>query len=139
MWVARSTTGATSEEECRELAQLHVAAERHAIDELRAMEPGLSPEEKQAARIIAGEHRAHLASAWVTPTDQETSQGSPNLQARRARRREAESRARDIEAAALSLELEQIRLLHDSGELSTHAARELREEVYLLQMGLEAR
>ena len=139
LWVARSTTGSASEEERRELGQLHVAAERHAIDELRAMEPGLSPEEKQAARIIAGEHRAHLASAWVTPTDQETSQGSPNLQARRARRREAESRARDIEAAALSLELEQIRLLHDSGELSTHAARELREEVYLLQMGLEAR
>ena len=139
LWVARSTTGSASEEERRELGQLHVAAERYAIDELRAMEPGLSPEEKQAARIIAGEHRAHLASAWVTPTDQETSQGSPNLQARRARRREAESRARDIEAAALSLELEQIRLLHDSGELSTHAARELREEVYLLQMGLEAR
>ena len=64
---------------------------------------------------------------------------SPSITARRARRRDAEIHARDIEAAALSLELEQIRLLHDAGELSTHAARELREEVYLLQMGLEAR
>ena len=51
----------------------------------------------------------------------------------RARIRE---QARDIEAEGLSLELEQIRRLHDAGELSTHAARELREEIYLLQMGL---
>ena len=29
------------------------------------MEPSLSDEERQAARIIAGEHRAHLASAWL--------------------------------------------------------------------------
>lgn len=139
LWVARSTTGSASEDERRELGQLHVAAERHAIDELRAMEPSLSDEERQAARIIAGEHRAHLASAWLEPAGQSSPQHSPNLTARRARRRKAEVHARDIEAAALSLELEQIRLLHDAGELSTHAARELREEVYLLQMGLEAR
>ena len=44
LWVARSTTGSASEEERRELGQLHVAAERHAIDELRAMEPSLSDE-----------------------------------------------------------------------------------------------
>lgn len=139
LWVARSTTGSASEEERRELGQLHVAAERHAIDELRAMEPSLSDEERQAARIIAGEHRAHLASVWLEPTGQSGPQHSPSITARRARRRDAEIHARDIEAAALSLELEQIRLLHDAGELSTHAARELREEVYLLQMGLEAR
>lgn len=139
LWVARSTTGSASEEERRELGQLHVAAERHAIDELRAMEPSLSDEERQAARIIAGEHRAHLASVWLEPTGQSGPQHSPSITARRARRRDAETHARDIEAAALSLELEQIRLLHDAGELSTHAARELREEVYLLQMGLEAR
>ncbi len=139
LWVARSTTGSASEEERRELGQLHVAAERHAIDELRAMEPSLSDEERQAARIIAGEHRAHLASVWLEPTGQSGPQHSPSITARRTRRRDAEIHARDIEAAALSLELEQIRLLHDAGELSTHAARELREEVYLLQMGLEAR
>ena len=103
------------------------------------MEPSLSDEERQAARIIAGEHRAHLTSVWLESTGQSGPQHSPNITARRARRRDAEIHARDIEAAALSLELEQIRLLHDAGELSTHAARELREEVYLLQMGLEAR
>ncbi len=139
LWVARSATGAASEEERHELAELHVAAERHAVDELRAMEPELAPEERQAARIIAGEHRAHLAATWLPAGDGGSPSSNPTFAARRARRREAEARARDIEAAALSLELEQIRLMHDAGELSTHAARELREEVYLLQMGLDAR
>lgn len=139
LWVTRSTTGSASEEERRELAELHVAAERYAVDELRAMMPSLSDEQRQAARVIEGEHRAHLASTWLVPADSGDPPRNPSLQARRAHRRDIEAQARDIEAAALSLELEQIRLLHDAGELSTHAARELREEVYLLQMGLEAR
>lgn len=140
LWVARSTTGSASEAERQELAELHVATERHAVDELRAMEATLTGEEQRAARIIAGEHRAHLAATRIGTADSASgTPASPALQARRARRREAETRARDIEAAALSLELEQIRLMHDAGQLSTHAARELREEVYLLQMGLEAR
>ena len=139
LWVARSAAGAATEQERHELAELHVAAERHAIDELRAMEPTLAPEERRAARIIAGEHRAHLAATWLPTGGDDHAAQSPTLAARRARRRETEARARDIEAAALSLELEQIRLMHDAGELSTHAARELREEVYLLQMGLEVR
>ena len=139
LWVARSAAGAATEQERHELAELHVAAERHAIDELRAMEPTLAPEERRAALIIAGEHRAHLAATWLPTGGDDHAAQSPTLAARRARRRETEARARDIEAAALSLELEQIRLMHDAGELSTHAARELREEVYLLQMGLEVR
>lgn len=140
LWVARSTTGSASEAERQELAELHVAAERHAVDELRAMEATLTGEEQRAAHIIAGEHRAHLAATWIGTADAAPNGlTDPALQARRTRRREAETRARDIEAAALSLELEQIRLMHDAGQLSTHAARELREEVYLLQVGLEAR
>ena len=138
LWVARSTTGAASEQERRELAELHVAAEHHAIEELVAMESQLDGEQKQAARTIASEYRSHLSATWIAPAGSDSA-ASPTLTARRARRREAEARARDIEAAALSLELEQIRLMHDAGQLSTHAARELREEVYLLQMGLETR
>ena len=45
----------------------------------------------------------------------------------------------DIEAEALSMELEQIRLMREAGRLTNADARELREEVYMLQMGLEAR
>ena len=51
-------------------------------------------------------------------------------------RRKIREQARDIEAEGLGLELEQIRRLHDAGQLSRRSARELREEVYLLQMGL---
>lgn len=37
------------------------------------------------------------------------------------------------------MELEQIRLMREAGRLTNADARELREEVYMLQMGLEAR
>lgn len=121
--VGRALHGRSDEAECRELAELHRATEQHAIDALAAMAGELDDEQASAARRLAGEHRAHLA---MTFSDGNAAQA-------RARIRE---QARDIEAVGLSLELEQIRRLHDAGELSTHAARELREEIYLLQMGL---
>ena len=121
--VGRALHGRGDEAERRELAELHRATEQHAIDALAAMAGELDDERASAARRLAGEHRAHLA---MTFSDSNAAQA-------RARIRE---QARDIEAVGLSLELEQIRRLHDAGELSTHAARELREEIYLLQMGL---
>ena len=121
--VGRALHGRGDEAERRELAELHRATEQHAIDALAAMAGELDDEQASAARRLAGEHRAHLA---MTFSDGNAAQA-------RARIRE---QARDIEAVGLSLELEQIRRLHDAGELSTHAARELREEIYLLQMGL---
>ncbi len=45
----------------------------------------------------------------------------------------------DVEAEALSMELEQIRRMRAAGRLSAAEATEMREEVYLLQMGLESR
>ena len=121
--VGRALHGRGDEAERRELAELHRATEQHAIDALAAMAGELDDEQASAARRLAGEHRAHLA---MTFSDGNAAQA-------RARIRE---QARDIEAVGLSLELEKIRRLHDAGELSTHAARELREEIYLLQMGL---
>lgn len=121
--VGRALHGRGDEAERRELAELHRATEQHAIDALAAMAGELDDERASTARRLAGEHRAHLA---MTFSDGNAAQA-------RARIRE---QARDIEAVGLSLELEQIRRLHDAGELSTHAARELREEIYLLQMGL---
>lgn len=121
--MGRALHGRGDEAERRELAELHRATEQHAIDALAAMAGELDDEQASAARRLAGEHRAHLA---MTFSDGNAAQA-------RARIRE---QARDIEAVGLSLELEQIRRLHDAGELSTHAARELREEIYLLQMGL---
>ena len=54
-------------------------------------------------------------------------------------KRRVKAKTRDIEAEALSMELEQIRLIREAGRLTNADARELREEVYMLQMGLEAR
>ena len=45
-------------------------------------------------------------------------------------------RVEDMQAEALRFELEQISLLREEGAISSAAAREMREEVYLLQMGL---
>ena len=44
------------------------------------------------------------------------------------------ARVTDVEAEALRLELEEIQAMCDEGRLTRDAARELREEVYLLQM-----
>ena len=44
------------------------------------------------------------------------------------------ARVTDVEAEALRLELEEIQAMRDEGRLARDAARELREEVYLLQM-----
>lgn len=128
MRVSRALRGQAGEEQRHELAELHRAAERHAVDALTAMSGELTDEQRRAARMIAGEHRAHLAMSL--------SGGYGEGARLRQRVRE---QARDIEAEGLGLELEQIRRLHDAGHLSTRAARELREEIYLLQMGLDAR
>ncbi|WP_288714269.1 hypothetical protein, partial [uncultured Parolsenella sp.] len=128
MRVSRALRGQAGEEQRHELAELHRAAERHAVDALTAMSGELTDEQRRAARMIAGEHRAHLAMCL--------SGGYGEGARLRQRVRE---QARDIEAEGLGLELEQIRRLHDAGHLSTRAARELREEIYLLQMGLDAR
>lgn len=98
------------------------------MDALTAMSGELTDEQRRAARMIAGEHRAHLAMSLSGGYDEGA----------RLRQRVREQ-VRDIEAEGLGLELEQIRRLHDAGHLSTRAARELREEIYLLQMGLDAR
>ena len=44
------------------------------------------------------------------------------------------ARVTDVEAEALRLELEEIQAMRDEGRLTRDVARELREEVYLLQM-----
>ncbi|MBC2890553.1 cation:proton antiporter [Gordonibacter massiliensis (ex Traore et al. 2017)] len=47
-------------------------------------------------------------------------------------------RVADVEAEGLRLELEQIQSLRERGEISRETARDLREEVYLMQLGLNA-
>ena len=44
------------------------------------------------------------------------------------------ARVSDVEADALRIELEEIQAMRDEGAISRETARNLREEVYLLQM-----
>jgi monovalent cation/hydrogen antiporter len=44
------------------------------------------------------------------------------------------ARVSDVEADALRIELEEIQAMRDEGVISRETARNLREEVYLLQM-----
>ena len=44
------------------------------------------------------------------------------------------ARVSDVEAEALRIELEEIQAMRDDGRITRDMARELREEVYLLQM-----
>ena len=127
MRVSRALRGQAGEERRHVLAELHRAGEKHAVDALAAMGNELTDGQRRAARMIAG-GTARLAMSL--------SGGYGEGARLRQRIRE---QARDIEAEGLGLELEQIRRLHDAGHLSTRAARELREEIYLLQMGLDAR
>lgn len=127
--LVRAMASHANDAEREQLASLHAATERHAIDQLRAWAPELSDEQQLAARIIAGEHRAQLAATANVRNGSSRAEWRARVQAQ----------CREIEAEALAFELEQIRELHEAGELSRVGARELREEVYLLQMGLDAR
>lgn len=127
--LVRAMASRADDAEREQLASLHAATERHAIDQLRAWAPELSDEQQLAARIIAGEHRAQLAATANVRSGSSRAEWRARVQAQ----------CREIEAEALAFELEQIRELHEAGELSRVGARELREEVYLLQMGLDAR
>lgn len=42
----------------------------------------------------------------------------------------------DVQAEGLRLELDEIQEMYESGKISQSLAREMREEIYLLQMGL---
>lgn len=123
--VAANGDGAEREQ----LARLHAATERHAVDQLRAWTPEFTDEQRLAAHIIMGEHRAQLATTASVRSGSTRAEWRARVQAQR----------REIEAEALAFELEQIRELQQAGELSRTGAQELSEEVYLLQMGLDAR
>ena len=69
-----------------------------------------------------GVHAARLASLYCCAPAETAS--------------EAARYADEVDADALSIELDQIRHLQDHGEISLPVANELRQRVYVLQMSL---
>ena len=72
--------------------------------------------------LSGGVHAARLASLYCCAPNETAS--------------EAARYADEVDADALSIELDQIRHLQDHGEISLPVANELRQRVYVLQMSL---
>lgn len=132
----------------QEAFRLHEALDVRALKYLDTIEPHLSKDGKRAVSLLRGEVQSHRVHGGFWQKDSFSAEApshvshdeKPALRAKmRALRKQTETKVRDVEAEALNVELEQIKLMREAGRLTSREARELREEVYLLQMGLEAR
>ena len=124
----------------------HVAIDY--LDSIAAEEDGMRAE---VASTLAAEHRSSLDSLWARinygqdadlrddgairhevgktmPDGMQQTFGDQFAQARR--------HADDVDAAALEVELDEIRRLQGDGTISAQAAAKLREDVYVFQMHL---
>ena len=142
----------TSEEEKAELRGLIQRSERHALAYIDEISADMDENGKRAAGVLRSEHRAALATSGSDEPEKvyegglhpqspvESAENSdPSLTAAFQNVNEAKRVSRAVEAEALSMELEEIQQMRERGEISSGMAKELRNEVYVLQMGLEAR
>lgn len=81
----------------------------------------------ELAELLLGEHELRRAAAGpaIAPVERED-------------REEVLRRVPEVEAEGLRLELEQIQAMRERGSISREAARDLREEVYLMQLDCNA-
>lgn len=152
-WMVRSILGKIggarmADDRRREVLRLHADVNQRALKYLATVEPHLSDDGQRAVSLIREEIRSRSAHDGLWPAPDASSAlpvASRELSSRSARkgkrpsRKQVEAKVRDVEAEALGMELEQIKLMREAGRLTSRDARELREEVYMLQMGLEAR
>lgn len=141
----------TSEEDKKELAGLMERSEKHCLEYIKELSEGLDEEGKRAMSIVRSEHVSALRALGIKDPEEVYTEGlamqpsaaaqdgRPSLTAAFQSVNEVRTMQRNIESMALSMELEQIQLMREEGRISTGMARELRNEVYVLQMGLEAR
>ena len=120
--------------------------EQVAIDYLTPVAKGDGPRAR-AAKILAGEHRAALASikgrleftadGGAGATGDGAAAGVPQGPHAHEQFAHARMYADEVNAGALSIELDVIRRMAESGEIDRDVAHRLREDVYLRQMSLE--
>ncbi len=126
--------------------------EHVAIDYLRGVAADYDEERAQVADILISEHEAALRSLWgrINYGQDEDQQDTrvfehgdhnkmPESMQHTFTEQFAAARryADEVDAMALGVEHEAIRTLTDRGEIDPGIARELREDVYLLQMQLD--
>lgn len=144
----------TSTNETRKKLEFKIDVERVAVDylELASHEP--DDARVQAALALLGEHKALLSALRAQLRALDNAQGIiasvPETAGQHSIvRTDTESLhlepttdpddlpgLADVQAEGLRLELDEIQEMYESGKISQSLAREMREEIYLLQMGL---
>ena len=136
------------DDERAELGELIYDTECHAVEYMEQLSENASEDDQRILSVLRIEHIPTMKTAYnavqaaeepVPMEEAEPNLGMGNVGDALAAANRAKEISRAVEAEALSMELEQIQMMRDDGRLSSADARELRSEVYVLQMGLEAR
>lgn len=144
----------TSTNEARKKLEFKIDVERVAVDylELASHEP--DDARVQAALALLGEHKALLSALRAQLRALDNAQGiiasvpetagqhsivrtdTGSLHLEPTTDPDDLPGLADVQAEGLRLELDEIQEMYESGKISQSLAREMREEIYLLQMGL---
>lgn len=144
----------TSTNETRKKLEFKIDVERVAVDylELASHEP--DDARVQAALALLGEHKALLSALRAQLRALDNAQGiiasvpetagqhsivrtdTGSLHLEPTTDPDDLPGLADVQADGLRLELDEIQEMYESGKISQSLAREMREEIYLLQMGL---
>lgn len=144
----------TSTKETRKKLEFKIDVERVAVDylELASHEP--DDARVQAALALLGEHKALLSALRAQLRALDNAQGiiasvpetagqhsivrtdTGSLHLEPTTDPDDLPGLADVQAEGLRLELDEIQEMYESGKISQSLAREMREEIYLLQMGL---
>lgn len=144
-----------STNETRRRLEFKIDVERVAVDYLEVVSHEPDESRVQAALALLGEHKSLLSALRSHLRALDNAQGIisavPEVAGQHSivrsdtgslRVEETESDAgelpgfADAQAEGLRLELDEIQDMYESGKISRSLAREMREEIYLLQMGL---
>lgn len=131
------------DQEHREALAFMIRLEKCALEFLKPIakgnDKGLARETSKAARVLVNEHKATLASLTTrfdALSDAKKEEQDDSAQQMTSHAKRTLEMASDLYAQALQLELEQIQQEREAGAITKAAAQKMREEVYLLQMGL---
>lgn len=138
---ALGSSGEAVAAEAVERYRIAVGAERCAVEYLASLGNQADADEAMAVRYLLGEHHAALRTLETRDAEElgTLAASVADLQSMAGLRKPSQgqrTRIVELEAEALRLELEQIQSMKEQDRLSRDRARALREEVYLLQMGL---
>lgn len=144
----------TSTNETRKKLEFKIDVERVAVDYLELASHEQDDARVQAALALLGEHKALLSALRAQLRALDNAQGiiasvpetagqhsivrtdTGSLHLEPTTDPDDLSGLADVQAEGLRLELDEIQEMYESGKISQSLAREMREEIYLLQMGL---